>query len=516
MCLFGCGIGPEEHRSNAGPRREEERRSADASVDTARVRESFSCVTAKTAVFEPVATSSIAEPSLDGSLPPVVTNARDIVAPFGTMITITGTGFGDGNGGELVSFGEGARELRIPAKTCTDPNDSRTCTYHSWSSTRIDVHAPLGAEGKVVVHARGGSAGAGTFTSPWRSRAPLTLEKLRQGQTLASLDTPDATYVVRSTQRADGGYPDDLTIHRFTESGVAVATFDGLGAITVASLARGPKGEIELALLTATSRLHIGNVRADAIDLDDGCVPADAGGPLAFARTNAGRIAWVTIAKGLGFDERYVERALVRLVDEDGSRTWKVNRVVFTTEVLRGEGVELADGSVGFSWGEGAGGLFDAKSTPMVAVLPAGASTIESTQLAPAMDDYIETRTFPTTTGLVTTYCNKDDTGFLADTSSKGVHCRVLSRTGPREWTPFDGHPDRFENLDHDFALVAGRIASVYRVRGKAEYAYAGSLDATPSMVAAFATEVSFVRADEAAPALFIANGRAATVVRPR
>lgn len=482
----GCRFEPAERDPDPAPQPgTEPRRPAKPGVEADRLPSTFACVTTKSVPFEVVPANHVAALANAGAPAPAVSNAQDIVAPWGTKVTITGSGLGDGRGGEYVSFGEGAREIRVPAKSCIDPNDSATCGWHPWSDTRIEVPAPLGAEGKVVVHTLGGAAGAGTFTSPWRSSAALTFAKDEVfGRTLASLDTPEGAFVVRTSRRPGLSFPNDhrLTVHRFTADGVSVAAFDDLGGVRRASLSRDSNGRIDLALVTETSRLHMVRVHADAVEIDDGCVPAD---------------------------------ALVRLVDERGAGTWKRDRMVITTELVRGDGVELADGSVGFAWGEGASGFFDSKSAAMVAVLPAGAAAVESTQLAPLMDDYVETRAFATSSGFVMTYCNHDDTGFAADRSSSGVRCRVLARTGPREWEPFDGHPNTFENLDHDFGLVAGRIASVYRVSGKAEYAYRASVDASPSVVVAFANEVSFVRAD-GPPVLFVASGTSAAVIRPR
>lgn len=148
----------------------------------------------------------------------------------------------------------------------------------------------------------------------------------------------------------------------------------------------------------------------------------------------------------------------------------------------------------------------------MTAVLPAGSSAVDTTELASAMDDYVHTRVFATAAGLVTTWCNTDDTGFLADKGASGVRCRVLTRVGPRDFEPFDGYPDGFDNLGHDFGFVAGHVASVHRVRPSGEHVYRATADAPPSVVAVTASEVSFVGTNGSAPALFVVNGESAIV----
>lgn len=468
--------------------------------------ESFACTKTKSVPFTaaaPASTPPLPDVAPNGDPAPTVTNAREITDPWGANIVIEGTGFGTGGNGAYVSFGEGAREMRVPISGST-------------TSTRISVIAPLGAEGKIAVHTGGGTADAGTFSPAWRASAVLTFEKGDEyGQTLASIDTTDATYVMRSTSRTleNGTSTTRVTLSRFTADAVTVAVLDGIGFVSRAMFAPAPNGEVDLAFVAQTSHLHVAHVRADAVDVDDGCVPAESTGPLAFARSDAGRVAWATTTT----NGKSVQHVLVRLVDAGGTGTWKLDRAVVAKEIVRGDGVELADGSVGFAWGEGAGAFLDAKSAPHVAFLPAGATEIESMALASAMDDYVQTRTFATSNGLVMTYCNTDDTGFLDDSSSSGVNCHVLSRTGSHDWDPFDGYPSSFKNVDYDFGFVAGHVAAVHRVAGSADtHVYRATVDATPSAITVGASKVSFVPSQGAAPVLLVARGAQAMVVRSR
>ncbi|MCX6090135.1 MAG: IPT/TIG domain-containing protein, partial [Candidatus Atribacteria bacterium] len=82
--------------------------------------------------------------------PPVISSLSPTCGPAGTVVLITGTGFGNTPGASTVKFFSGV-----------------TATVNSWSATSISVTVPAAATtGNVVVTVDGRTSNEVMFTNP--------------------------------------------------------------------------------------------------------------------------------------------------------------------------------------------------------------------------------------------------------------------------------------------------------------------------------------------------------------
>jgi hypothetical protein len=475
----------------------------------------FTCTKEKTLSFAKVPSATTAVPDLTatGAPAPTVTTTQNLEKPWFTSITIEGTGFGSGTGGEFISFGSGAREVRVPAACNGTTNDPYGCQRANWTATRITLAAPFGAEGDIVVHTLGGAVSAGKLTPAWKSSVPFVPEEESgAGTTLATLTTAAATFIVRRAARGSASL-DRLSIYSVKDDEVSRAALDVDGRVANATLVALPDGGVDLVFVrapttTAGPRMYLAHIRGNDIEVDNGCAPSSASAPLALlAGPKGGPSGWVALDA----------KTMARVAYDPTTSTWNVERSVPTSVAVQGSGVEHTDGSVAFAWDVRSGSFLDDKAAPVVAVLPSGASDFEKTDLATAMDDYVKAQTFATPSGIVMTWCNTDSTGLFDDKSRGGTHCQVLERKGPRDWKPAAGYADNFENDGYVFGLVGERVVNIHRVgEKKTDVAYFATPAEPGTVIASAGLDVELVRGATSTPILLARVESRFAIVRLR
>jgi hypothetical protein len=109
-----------------------------------------------------------------------IDNLNPAIGPVGTLVTISGSGFGPTQGADTVAF------------------NGTPVTPTSWKDTEIVVHVPPGiTSGPVVVQINGVETGAGTFTIATDGR-PFILDP---AAAIAALDVRVTALEARFPQR---------------------------------------------------------------------------------------------------------------------------------------------------------------------------------------------------------------------------------------------------------------------------------------------------------------------------
>lgn len=464
----------------------------------------YVCASARPLAFAPVASrpSAVPEPATRAdAAAPVVSSQGDVAAPWGTQLTVQGSGFGSAADGGYVAMGRAPREQRLPVCGAS----ATTECVSSWSDTRITFRAPLGSAGVVSVHAAGGAVDAFTFRPTWVASDPWLLPAGDTNvTTLASADDGERAYLVldHGPTTAVG----TITLVSFGSDGVASVDLPVLPARRpVAAFTRSSDGLVLAMAGGDATALSYFRVRGESVERDDACLPITRGADT-LALTSYGTSVAVWVVQPDHGATRFVRTG----------NTWYETKN-FEDDATSGRGIERADGTVAFGASANAGrasgffGIgFDAKAVPVARWASPTDGELHGVSLSPALDDSVQTAVYPTS-DLTISFCNDDPSGGLLDDHSPEA-CRVRTLTAAGTWV---APPGRRADAPRSvrFGVVEGTLVDVDSQKGRVVYEGAPG-DAPRTVVDGLPASALLVEGDLRAPALVLQDARQVRVAR--
>ncbi len=472
----------------------------------------YACAAGRPVSLAPVALrpSAVPEPvPRAGAAAPVVTSPSDVEGPWGTQLTIQGSGFGAATDGGYVAVGRGTREVRLPVCGAAVVDD---CVA-SWSDTRIVFRAPLGSSGVVSVHAAGGAIDAFAFRPTWTASDAWTIPPGDTSvTTLASADDGGRVYLVVD----HGPTPTAGTLDTAARGAITLVSFgsDGVSSLVLpvsrtrrplAAFTATPEGLVLAMAGGDASSLGYFRIRNGSVERDDACLPITRGADT-LALTSYGSSVAVWVVQPDHGATRFVR----------SGNTWYETKN-FEDKATSGRGIERADGTVAFGASANAGrasgffGIgFDAKAVPVAEWASPTDGELRRVSLSPALDDSVQTAVYPTS-DLTISFCNDDPSGGLLDDHSPEA-CRVRTLSAAGTWVAPPGRAaDAARSVR--FGVVDGSLVDVDSRKERIVYRGAAG-DAPRTVVDGIAASAVVVEGNLEAPVLVLQDARQLRVAR--
>ncbi|NOU33581.1 MAG: IPT/TIG domain-containing protein [Polyangiaceae bacterium] len=472
----------------------------------------YACAAGRPVSLAPVALrpSAVPEPVPQaGAAVPLITSPSDVEGPWGTQLTIQGSGFGAASDGGYVAVGRGSREMRLPVCGSALTSD---CVA-TWSDTRIVFRAPLGSSGVVSVHAAGGAVDAFAFRPTWAASDAWAIPPGDTNvTTLASADHGGRVYLVID----HGPTPAAGTIDTAARGAITLVSFgsDGVSSLDLpvsrtrrplAAFTATPEG---LVLATAggdASSLGYFRIRDGSVERDDACLPITRGADT-LALTSYGSSVAVWVVQPDHGATRFVR----------SGNTWYETKN-FEDKGTSGRGVERADGTVAFGASANAGRAsdlfgfgYDAKEVPVAEWASPTDGDLRRVSLSPALDDSVQTAVYPAG-GITMSFCNDDSSSGLLDDRA-AERCRLRSLTAAGSWV---APPGRAADVARSvrFGVVDGTLVDVDSRKERIVYGGAAG-DAPRTVVDGIAASAVVVEGNLEAPVLVLQDARQLRVAR--